>query len=156
MTFRGTFDYTLDAKNRLTVPAKFRSRFADGVVLAKGLKTNIGIWVPADFDAYVDQVLSDFHPLSDEFETLNDFFSGGSLEVELDAAGRVGLSPRLLDHAKLVKDVVITGARNHLEIWDRAAWDTRDAGLTGEVKAITSRLSGSGPARLAPPTPPTT
>lgn len=155
MTFRGTFDYTLDAKNRLTVPAKFRSRFADGVVLAKGLKTNIGIWVPAEFDAYVDKVLADFHPLSDEFETLNDFFSGGSLEVELDAAGRVGLSPRLLDHANLKKDVVITGARNRLEIWDRGAWDTRDAGLTGEVKAITSRLSGATLPR-AIPTDPTT
>lgn len=155
MTFRGTFDYTLDAKNRLTVPAKFRPRFADGVVLAKGLKTNIGIWVPSEFDAYVDKVLADFHPLSEEFETLNDFFSGGSLEVELDAAGRVGLSPRLLDHANLQKDVVITGARNRLEVWDRGAWDARDAGLTGQVKAITANLSGAGPT-LVPPTRSTT
>ncbi|MCA1690533.1 MAG: MraZ N-terminal domain containing protein, partial [Actinobacteria bacterium] len=34
MAFRGTFDYTLDAKNRLTIPAKFRSTFEDGLVLA--------------------------------------------------------------------------------------------------------------------------
>ena len=31
MAFRGTFDYTLDAKNRLTVPARFRAALADGV-----------------------------------------------------------------------------------------------------------------------------
>ena len=34
MAFRGTFDHTLDAKNRLTVPARYRSALADGVVLA--------------------------------------------------------------------------------------------------------------------------
>ena len=38
MAFRGTFDYTLDAKNRLTVPAKFRASLSDGVVLAKGIE----------------------------------------------------------------------------------------------------------------------
>ena len=38
MTFRGTFDLTLDAKNRLTVPTRYRAAFADGVVLAAGLE----------------------------------------------------------------------------------------------------------------------
>ena len=36
MAFRGTFDHTLDAKNRLTIPAKFRAALSEGVVLSKG------------------------------------------------------------------------------------------------------------------------
>jgi hypothetical protein len=37
LTFRGTFDLTLDAKNRLTVPTRYRAAYAEGVVLAAGL-----------------------------------------------------------------------------------------------------------------------
>ena len=37
LAFRGTFDYTLDAKNRLTVPARFRAALSEGVVLAVGV-----------------------------------------------------------------------------------------------------------------------
>jgi MraZ protein len=53
MAFRGTFDYTLDAKNRLTVPAKFRAELSGGVVLAMGLEQSVDIWVPDAYDALV-------------------------------------------------------------------------------------------------------
>ena len=46
MAFRGTFDHTLDAKNRLTIPAKFRTSLSEGVVLAKGIERCV-----ADLDA---------------------------------------------------------------------------------------------------------
>ena len=38
LAFRGTFDHTLDAKNRLTVPARYRAAYAEGVVLAAGAR----------------------------------------------------------------------------------------------------------------------
>ena len=64
VAFRGTFDYTLDAKNRLTVPAKFRPVFADGVVLAKGTERCVAIWTPDEFSNYVSAALEGLHPLS--------------------------------------------------------------------------------------------
>ncbi len=50
--FRGTFDHTLDAKNRLTVPARYRAALAEGVVLAMpvDLKPCVGVWRPQDYD----------------------------------------------------------------------------------------------------------
>ena len=51
MAFRGTFDFTLDAKNRLTVPAKFRAVLADGVVLARGAGACVEVWPQADYEA---------------------------------------------------------------------------------------------------------
>src|ERR1700716_1966115 len=89
LAFRGTFDYTLDSKNRLTVPAKFRASLADGVVLAKGLERCVAVWTPKEFDAYTTAALADMHPLSPQAEKLNRFFSANSLDAELDAAGRV-------------------------------------------------------------------
>ena len=91
MAFRGTFDYTLDAKNRLTVPARFRAELAGGVVLAKGLERCVAVWTPAAYDEYTAAALHGLHPLSKEAQKLRRFFSANSLDTELDAAGRVML-----------------------------------------------------------------
>ncbi|WP_372788219.1 division/cell wall cluster transcriptional repressor MraZ [Paraconexibacter sp.] len=145
MVFRGTFDYTLDAKNRLTVPARIRSHFTDGAVLARGLKRNVSLWIPSEFEDYVATMLRDFHPLSDEYATLDSHLNGGAHDVELDSAGRIAFAPRLMQYGGITKDVVIVGGTNHLQIWDRGTWDARDEGLPAAVAAITARMSGGGP-----------
>jgi MraZ protein len=148
MVFRGSFDYTLDAKNRLTVPAKVRSHFADGAVLARGLKRNVSLWVPGEFETYSGSMLSDFHPLSDDYATLDSHLVGGSHDVDLDSAGRIAMPSRLLQYAGITKDVVLVGSTNHLQIWDRETWDARSEGLSSAVSDITARLSGAGSSRL--------
>lgn len=140
---RGSFDYTLDAKNRLTVPARIRSRYADGAVLARGLKRNVSLWVPSEFETYSSSMLSDFHPLSDDYATLDSHLVGGSHDVELDSAGRIAMPSRLLQYAGITKDVVLVGSTNHMQIWDRETWDARSDGLSTAVSDITARLSGS-------------
>ena len=52
VAFRGQFDYSLDAKNRLNIPPKFRAAFSDGVVLAKWLEPCVAIWTPEGFDEW--------------------------------------------------------------------------------------------------------
>ena len=143
-TFRGTFDYTLDAKNRLTVPARFRAALAEGVVMAKGTEPCVALWTPDAYDAYAEAILKDLPPLSEDADTLERFFAANSHETELDSAGRVGFPPFLLEHAKLAKDVVVTGARNRLEVWDRGAWSSYNDRLVTEVKDIRKRLSHAG------------
>ena len=140
MVFRGTFDYSLDAKNRLTVPARYRAALSDGVVLAMGLERCVALWTPSGYDAYTQASLAGFHPLSPEAQKLNRFFSANSLETELDAAGRVGVPAFLMQHAGLDKEVVVTGSGDALEIWDRATWADYNAALASDVTDITSHL----------------
>jgi MraZ protein len=144
LAFRGTYDYSLDAKNRLTVPARFRSALSDGVVLAKRVAGCVAVWRPDDYDAYMQAALERFHPMSPEAEQLERFFSANSHDTELDAAGRIGIPPFLLAHAGLGKDVVVTGAGRCLEIWDRGAWNDYNDRLTQSVADITSRLGDAG------------
>ena len=140
-SFRGTFDYTLDAKNRLTVPARFRAVLSEGVVMAKGTERCVAMWVPRDYDAYTSAALEGLHPLSNEAEKLQRFFAANSVETELDSAGRVMFPPFLLEHGVLKKDVVVTGAGNRLEVWDRGAWGDYNAALVADVDEIRTRLS---------------
>lgn len=144
MAFRGTFDYSLDAKNRLTVPARFRAALSDGAVLAKRVAGCVAVWRPDDYDAYMQAALERFHPMSPEAEQLERFFSANSHDTELDAAGRVMVPPFLLEHAGLGKEVVVTGAGRCLEVWDRAAWHAYNDRLADEVAGITARLGDAG------------
>ena len=143
-SFRGTFDYSLDAKNRLTVPARFRAALAEGVVMAKGTEPCVALWTPDAYDSYTDAILSGLHPLSEEADKLERFFAANSHETELDSAGRVGFPPFLLEHAGLTKEVVVTGARNRLEVWDRQQWAAYNETLVADIKDIRGRLSHAG------------
>ncbi len=140
MAFEGTADYTLDAKNRLTVPARYRTALASGVVLAKGLDACVGVWTPDGYESFKTAALESFHPLSTERRKLGTYFSANSLPTELDAAGRVMVPSFLGEHATLDKEVTVIGAGDHLQVWDRAAWAAFNAALTDDVNEIVSAL----------------
>src|SRR3954464_2556139 len=136
MAFRGTFDHTLDAKNRLTIPAKFRASLAEGVGLAKGLERCAPGGAPGGDDGDVRTALAGLNPLSEPARKLGRFFAANSLDTELDAAGRVMVARVLLDHGELRKEVVVTGAGDCLEVWDRAAWADYNEALSHELPDI--------------------
>ncbi|HEX8647747.1 MAG TPA: division/cell wall cluster transcriptional repressor MraZ [Thermoleophilaceae bacterium] len=140
MAFRGHFDYSLDAKNRLNVPAKFRAAFSSGVVLAKGLEPCVAVWAPDTFERWTESFLSNLNPVSPERRKLTRYFAGSSFDAELDSAGRVTLNNALLEHAGIQKDVVVVGNLDHLEIWDRDRWSDDQQALNAEVAGIAESL----------------
>lgn len=140
MAFRGTFDHTLDAKSRLTVPARYRSALADGVVLAMPVDQQpcVGVWRPDDYERYTTRALAELPPLSGKLAELERFFYGSSHDVELDAAGRIMVPGFLAEHAGLQKEVVVVGAGDRLELWNRTSWEQHRPTLLGGVAEITS------------------
>jgi transcriptional regulator MraZ len=141
LSFRGTFDYSLDAKNRLTVPGAFRPSFADGLVVALHIDSCIGIWIPSVYDAWVDEALAGLPHLSPQRRELHRFFSANAFASELDSAGRVMIPPRLLDKASIEREVAVNGAGSHVEVWPRGAWSTYDADLAAKVVKLTESYS---------------
>ncbi len=128
MTFRGTFEHALDAKHRLTVPAKFRAALAAGVVLAASPETAVGaprpitIWTPEDYDAYTAATLQGLNPMTPKARELRRFFFNYSHDTELDAANRVMIPPNLMRYARLDKEVVVAGSGDCLEVWNRSLY----------------------------------
>lgn len=140
--FRGTFDHTLDAKNRLTVPARYRAALSEGVVLAMpvDLKPCVGVWRPADYERYTERALAQLPPLSTRLAELERFFYGSSHDAELDAAGRIMVPSFLGEHAGLTREVVVVGAGDRLELWDGGAWAEHRPALLGGVAEITASV----------------
>jgi MraZ protein len=140
----GEYEHTIDDKNRLTLPARFRGAFEGGIVLTRGMDGCLNAYAPGDWQGVVDAHLASLHPLSKEGRRMHRFFFSGAAEVSLDKQGRVNLPPALLVHAKLGRDVVVAGVNDHLEIWDRAAWQRELAEVEGSAEDVAERLASQG------------
>ena len=141
MAFHGTFEHSLDAKNRLTVPSKFRAALSGTVFLVRGAEPCISVYPEAVYSQLAEQSLSGLNPLSAQAKQLSRFFYGKADDLELDGAGRVTLQAKHLEHAGIDgRDTVITGAGDCLEIWDRTAWERYDADLTAQAPDLTASL----------------
>ena len=120
--FFGEYEHTIDDKNRLTLPARFRDALAGGVVLTRGLDECLDVFARADWDALVEVRLAPLDPFPREARELKRFFFSAASDAELDKQERVLVPPALLQHARLGREVVVAGVNDHVEIWDRKAW----------------------------------
>ena len=140
MAFRGHYEHSLDAKNRLSIPARFRAAFSSGVVLAKDPEPCVAVWTPESHEAIIERALGELNPMGSEYRKLSRFYQGNSFEVELDASGRVTLPPPLMGHAEIGKEVVVVGVGDHLEIWDRERWNAQQESLDSQIEEVTEQL----------------
>lgn len=143
MAFRGHFEYTLDAKNRLTVPAKFRAALSDGIVLARALDPCAAIWTTEGWDQFTARSLVSRDPFDPDARTLQHFFNSSSFDAQLDASGRVMIPPPLLEYAGLKKDVVVVGNLDSIEVWSKQGWADYAKHLDASAEQAARRLSGS-------------
>jgi MraZ protein len=139
--FFGEYEHTVDDKNRLTLPARFRDAFAGGVVLTRGLDQCLDAYPRADWDALVEARLAPLDPFSKEARDLKRFFFSAAADAELDKQGRVLVPPALARHAQLGREVVVAGVHDHLEIWDRAAWNATVTKVEGSADDVAERLA---------------
>jgi MraZ protein len=140
LAFRGHFEHSLDSKNRLSIPTRFRAAFSGGTVLAKTPETCVAIWTPETNEAIIERALSGLNPMGSEYRKMSRFFQGNSFEIDLDASGRVTLPPPLLAHAGIEKEVVVVGVGDHLEVWARQRWQEEQQALDAEIGEVTERL----------------
>jgi len=140
----GEYEHTIDDKNRLTLPAKFRKAFEHGVVVTRGLDGCLWAWTPDGWANYRDSTLANLPPLSQQGRRMHRHFYSGASETVPDKQGRVSIPPALLTHAKLGRDVVVAGVNDRLEIWDRAAWQRELAEVEGSAEDVAERLAAQG------------
>ena len=140
MAFRGHYEHSLDAKNRLSIPSRFRADFSNGIVLAKDWDTCLAVWTPIKHEAIIERALGQLNPMSAEYRKLSRYHQGNSFDLELDAAGRVTLPPPLLEHAEIAKEVMVVGVGDHLEVWSRERWRRQTELLDAEIGEVTERL----------------
>ncbi len=140
----GEYEHTIDDKNRLTLPAKFRSRSRTAASSPGAWTAASSSWTPGALESYRYSTLAALHPLSQQGRRMHRHFFSGASETTPDKQGRVSIPPALLAHAKLGRDVVVAGVNDHLEIWGRAAWKRELAEVEGSAEDVAERLAAQG------------
>jgi MraZ protein len=118
----GEYDFTLDAKNRVAIPARLRPAFAEGIILNKGMDSCIGGYSHQAYERYLETLFDKASEMSRRGRAMQRFNTASAHQLELDGQGRVTIPTKLLEFAEVSREVTIIGVRDHIEIWDRAAW----------------------------------
>ena len=136
----GEHEHTLDDKNRLTLPAKLRGAFAEGVILTAGLDGCLYAYPRSEWEVLAERIRS-LDPLAEGSRVMRRVFFGAAAPGELDRQGRMVIPGTLLGRAKLGRDVTVLGVWDHLEIWDRAVWREQLKAAEGSVEDAAERLA---------------
>ena len=123
MSFVGSYMHTLDAKDRVFVPAKFREDLGKEFYITRKFDTYLSVYAAEDWQAYVDKISA--LPESDA-EELQEFLLGAAQKCEPDANGRIILDPRLKAHAKIGKNIRFVGSGKQIRIFAEEVWQERE------------------------------
>jgi MraZ protein len=118
--FLGEYEHSLDAKQRLAIPAEIRDswkpeRHGDAFIAAPGQNGQLWLWPERKFEEHADRIESGLVTQEDVVKFNRDLFPR-SARVPFDSAGRVRIPDRLLNDFGLSGMVVILGVRDHLEL----------------------------------------
>ena len=115
--FMGEYNHTIDAKGRLIVPAKLREQLGEAFVITNGNNGCLNIYTEEAWETFLEK-LQALPGNGDKRKIVRAFVSKASV-VEIDKQGRILIPTALREHAGLNKDVVLAGAIDKIEVWDR-------------------------------------
>lgn len=129
VVFSGTYRHTVDSKNRLFIPAKFREQLGDNFMVMQNVEGCLDIITAEARDALVEKL--SLLPRTQTSKIKRFLFSGAG-DCTPDSQGRVVLPQQLVDFATLEKNVLVIGAGDHVEIWNEELFEKNLATMSNE------------------------
>ena len=127
VVFQGSSALTLDAKGRISIPAKYRDAL---VVQAEGLLTLtrhpdgcLLMYPRLEWEKKREQIAA--FPMS--ARGLQRLLLGNAQDVSVDGSGRVLVAPELRSASGMTREVMLLGMGAHFELWDAASLTRREA-----------------------------
>ena len=137
--FLGEYLHTFDAKNRISLPAKFRKGLGRAVVITRGLDRCIYVYSRKEWEKearrYAMQTSGNAASRG-----LARLFLAGSFEAEVDSAGRVLVPENLKSFAGIRVKAVIAGVADRVEVWEEEAWNTYTKAIERDADQFAEKL----------------
>jgi MraZ protein len=119
--FFGEFEYKIDDKGRVPIPPKFRRELREEVILAPGAEKCVTLYPLTEWKKLASTLTSGLITPS-KLRRLKRAVFATAFSLRIDGQGRIALPFSLRQHAEIVDEVVIVGANNYLEIWNKVHW----------------------------------
>ena len=125
--FQGASSLSLDAKGRLSVPTRHRdvllATTAGQLTLTRHPHGCLMVFPRPEWERFRARIAQ--LPMS--AQGWKRMFLGSAMDVDMDATGRVLVSPELRAAAGLTRDAMLLGMGEHLELWDKARYEAQEA-----------------------------
>lgn len=138
--FIGEYRHTFDAKNRVSLPAKFRKELGATVVVTRGLDKCLFIYPKTAWKQEAAKIAA--HSTGGAAgRGLARLMLAGASEAEVDTAGRILIPDYLKTFAGLGIKTVIAGVSDRLEVWDEKAWENYTTSIERDADLFAEKLS---------------
>ena len=134
---KGTYYQSMDAKGRMTFPAKLREQIGERFIVTRGTDGCLFVYSLEEFSARAEKIKRLPMSQARDFQRV---FMANAGEVEADKQGRILIPPALRKLAKLEKEIVVTGVSDRCEIWDKQTWEGFNESV--DVGALLDALEG--------------
>ena len=140
-SLNGEYKITLDDKGRLSLPVNIRAALEDhAYMLTKGPDGCLWLYPMAEWDRLMEKVRNSSTAFSAEFRALRRRLIGPAQDVEIDKAGRIPIPPTLREYADLVRECIVLGQDDFVEIWNADRYRLYDGGSDGDVELAYEKL----------------
>jgi len=139
----GEYVHTLDAKNRLSLPSKFRQKFGKNVVVTRGLDTCLFLYPTKEWEK-ISLKLGELSFGQADTRGFNRFMLSGAVEVDADSVGRILIPDFLKEFASLKNKVVLAGIISRVEIWNETRWKEYKKRIEGQADQLAEKLGELG------------
>ena len=137
--FFGNYSHSLDEKGRLVVPKKMREELGNKIFIMKGFDGALAIY---QLSAY-DKVMEELQKYSFNKKENRDYLRlklASIVDLDVDKLGRVQLPTAVVNKYHINKDVIVLGAGDHIEVWDKARYEEYMTSIEDEYEEIAERL----------------
>lgn len=141
--FTGKYRHSLDDKNRIIVPSKFRTMLDGRFMATRGLDGCLACYPSDEFTRYIDG-LSSLPVEKREVRQYLRMILANAVECEMDSQGRVVIQQELRDSASIKKEIVIIGARNRFEVWAEDVYDKYEQDTSPLLEKLAEGLADMG------------
>ena len=140
--YQGASAMSMDAKGRVSIPARHRDALAiqcDGrITLTRHPHGCLMVFPRTEWEKFRERIAA--LPMSAQW--WKRIFLGNAMDVEMDGTGRVLISPELRTAAGISKDTMLLGMGNHFELWDKATYEAQEAqAMQGEMPDVFKEFS---------------
>jgi len=140
--FQGASSISLDAKGRLSVPTRYRELLsataAGQLTITKHPHGCLMMFPRPEWEVFRSRIAE--LPMSAQW--WKRIFLGNAMDCEMDASGRVLVSPELRSAAGITRAAVLLGMGSHFELWDAETYAAQEAeAMKGEMPAALKDFS---------------
>jgi MraZ protein len=138
--FIGEYRHSFDAKNRISVPAKFRKELGASVVVTRGFDKCLFVYPKSAWKVRAAEMAK--HSMGNAAgRGLARLMLAGASEADVDSAGRILVPDYLKSFASLSGKGVVAGVSDRIEIWDEGAWETYTKNIERDADSFAERLT---------------